>query len=393
MRAGARAITTRPVLAGALVVVAVGVMGVLYVVYGDDHSDIGSYHHYALAFFFPDGPARHLPIEYPPLALLPFSATLIPLGIDYGAAFTLVMALVFLGSCVVVARTAPPSVARAYVVYMLLAGPLTLLGRYDLVTTLVVLGAIVAARRGRWPLAYALLALAVLLKLYPVILLPVFAIEQWKTARGRLWAPPAIFGLLVLAGFGAAALVDPPGWLSPFRYALQRPVESESVPATALWLLSGLGSPGRLVHSFNSANVLSPTATVVAALSPIALAAGCVAVYVRHLTGRLSLGQACVACLAVVLVCSKVFSPQYLIWVLPLVAFEVGLDPLWIGVCVLTFLVYPVLFELTGLDAPFQATEFKPVFLTTVAIRNGLLLIAAWRALRGQAGAPAVATR
>jgi hypothetical protein len=378
-------------LTGAFVVLAVGVMGVLYVMYGDDHSDIGAYHNYALAFFFPDGAARHLPIEYPPLALVPFSVTLIPLGIDYGALFTLVMAVVFLASCVVVARAASLPVAKAYVIYMLLAGPLTLLGRYDLVTALVVLAAIVAAGHRRWPIAYALLALGVLLKLYPVILLPVFAIEQWRTARRRIWIPPAIFGLIVVACFGAAALIDPAGWISPFRYALQRPVESESVPATVLWLLSGLESPGNLVHSFNSANVVSPSATFVAALSPIALAAGCVAAYVRHLSGKLTLGQACLACLAVVLATSKVLSPQYLIWILPLVAFVVGLDPVWIGVCVLTFLVYPVLFELTGLASGGQATAFAPVFLATVATRNGLLLIAAWRALQGPARAPALA--
>jgi hypothetical protein len=366
-------------------------MAVLYVMYGDDHSDIGAYHNYGLAFFSPDGAARHLPIEYPPLALVPFSVTLIPLGIDYGAVFTLAMAVVFLASCVVVARTASPSVAKAYVIYMLLAGPLTLLGRYDLVTTLVVLSAVVAAGRRRWPMAYALLALGVLLKLYPVVLLPVFAIEQWKTDGRRLWLAPLIFGAIVVAGFAAAALIDPAGWISPFRYALERPVESESVPATALWLLSGLGSPGILVHSFNSANVVSPSATYVAALSPIALAAGCIAAYVRHLTGKLTLGQACLACLAVVLVASKVLSPQYLIWILPLVAFEVGLDPVWIGVCVLTFLVYPVLFELTGLASGGQATTYAPVFLATVAARNGLLLIAAWRALRGPARARALA--
>jgi hypothetical protein len=292
----------------------------------------------------------------------------------------------------VFARTASPTVTKAYIVYMLLAGPLTLLGRYDLVTTLVVLSAIIAAGRRRWPLAYALLALGVLLKLYPVVLLPVFAIEQWRTARRRMWIPTAIFGLIVLAGFGAAVLVDPAGWLSPFRYALQRPVESESVPATVLWVLSGLGSPGTLVHSFNSANMAGPTATFVAALSPVALATGCIAAYARQLAGKLTLRQACLACLAVVLVTSKVLSPQYLIWVLPLVALEVGLEPVWIGACVLTFLVYPVLFELTGLSGPLHATEFAPVFLMSAAARNGLLLIAAWRALRGPVRAPAVAT-
>src|SRR5579864_2343617 len=69
-----------------LMLVVLATLAYLYVRLGDDHSDIGGYHQDALAFFMPDGSARHLPPEYPALSLVPFSVTLIPAG-DFGVVF------------------------------------------------------------------------------------------------------------------------------------------------------------------------------------------------------------------------------------------------------------------------------------------------------------------
>jgi hypothetical protein len=380
-------------LVQASVLVAVGSYAALYVAFGDAHADIGIYHQYALAFLNATGISRPLPAEYPPLALLPFSLTLIPLdGVDFAAVFVAAMAAMFFASCVVAGRMSTRSAATAYVVYMLCAGPWTLVGRFDLVPSLVVLAAVVLAERRRWRPAYVVLALGVLLKLYPVFLLPLFVIDQRRHAGGRGFiGPPAIFGLVVGAGFAAAAIVAPGGWLSPFRYALQRPVEIESVPATLLWVVSGFGVPGRLEHSYNSLNLIAAGSGIVAAASGVALVVGCLIVYRRHATGDLGLRGACLACLCLVVATNKVLSAQYLIWMLPLVAFEVGLDPLWIGICILTFLIYPSLYVITGLSDGQRATAYEPGFLVTVATRNALLLLATWRAVRGPVGAPVVA--
>jgi Glycosyltransferase family 87 len=373
-----------------LVVAVVEVMVAFYLAFGDDHGDIGVYHNYAIAFF--QSVPRHLPTEYPALALAPFSITLFPAG-DYGVPYVLAMTVLVLGSMLVVALTTSRATATAYAVYMVLAGPWTLFGRYDLVVSLVVLLAVVAAGRGRWTIAYVLLALGVLLKLYPLFLLPVFAIEQWRADRDarRSAVGLTVFAGIVGAGVSLAAAIDFHGLTSPIRYALQRPVESESVPATVLWILSGFSSPGRLEHSFGSANVISGASGLVGAVSLLALLAGLAGIYALALTGRLRLRQACLACVLVVIVTNRVFSAQYVMWLLPLVAFEIGLDPLWIAICLLSFLVYPVMFEVTGLADAMPATAYSPAFLVVVAARNALLLVATWRLLRSPVARPAMA--
>ncbi len=363
------------------VVVAVEVMVAVYLAFGDDHADIGVYHSYAIAFF--QSVPRHLPTEYPALALAPFSITLFPAG-DYGVPYVIAMTMIVLGSMLVVALTTSRATATAYAVYMLLAGPWALFGRYDIVVSLVVLLAVIAAGRRRWKIASALLAVGVLLKLYPLFLVPVFAIEQWRADRDprRSAVGLAVFAGIVGAGVAVAAAIDFHGLTSPIRYALQRPVESESVPATVLWLLSGFSSPGRLEHSFGSANIISGASGLVGAASLLGLLAGLALIYAMALTGRLHLRAASLACLLVVIVTNRVFSAQYLMWLLPLVTFEIGLDPLWIAICLLSFLVYPVMFELTGLGDAMPATAYSPAFLVVVAARNALLLLATWRLLR-----------
>ena len=386
-------------LAQAAVPITIAALALVYIRFGDDHADIGGYHNDALAFFTPAaGAARHLPPEYPPLALLPFSVTLLP-GPDYGVVFVAAMALLFCAGAIVVARLTSRRVAAAYAFYLLLAGPWIVLGRFDLVPSLAVFVAVVAAVRGRWWTAYALLAAGVLLKLYPLFLLPLFLIEQWRQARprdlnaiARAAIAPGVFGALVLAVAGAAALADPGGWLGPIRYALSRPVQVESLPSTVLWLLSGFRAPSGVVHSFSSVNVVAAGAGIVETTAFVVLVAGIVAVSARLAAGALSLPRACLACLLLVVLTSRVLSPQYLVWLLPLVALELGVEPLWIGICIITLLAYPVLYELTGISDGQDATTFAPVFLATVAIRNALLVLAGWQVVRRPARVPAAAS-
>src|SRR2546422_700384 len=69
----------------------------------------------------------------------------------------------------------------AYVVYVLVGGFGVIVSRYDLVPALVTVAAIAAAERKRWPIAYVLLGLGVLLKIYPGVLLPAFLILQVRS--------------------------------------------------------------------------------------------------------------------------------------------------------------------------------------------------------------------
>jgi len=350
-------------------------------------SDVDVYHREALALW---AGGHHLPTEYPILALVPFSLTLLPAGVDYAWVFSFGMAALFLLGWIAVARMTGRRAGVAYVVYLLVAGFGVILSRYDLVPALVTVAAIAAAERKRWRIAYVLLGLGVLLKIYPVILLPILLIQQVRSGTSPPKAATSVlwFALTVAAGVAASIVLAGPGWLDPIRFAIQRPVQVESVPATVLSLASLLGWPAALDHTFNSFNITGPGDRAVSTLFAALFVIGSLFVLYRQATGRLTLRQACLACVCLLLATSKVLSTQYLIWVLPLVALELELDPMWILICVLTTLIFPGLYFLTALidqSPEATATAYTWPFLVAVATRNALLVAATFGVLGGSA--------
>ena len=377
--------------------------------------DVAEYHTYAVAFWQTRPYFSSLPVEYPPLAIIPFTLTLLPALTDYVTVFAVWMgALVLLGYGGFL-RFSTRRRGLIYVFYLVLGAAATLLARFDLVPALVTLAALWAAERRRFPLAYALLAAGILLKLYPVFLVPVVMVEQWRVVsrsasergvaapwealRGwraqprsaalRLWARlrthPAprqvalgvgiCAGLVVLA-FAVALAFDPSGALSGFNYAGARPLQVESTPASILWLGSLFGIPAAPDYSFTSLNFVGPLDIALKPLSAVALAGGCLWVYWRQARGKLSAGRAFLACLCVVLVTNKIFSPQYVIWVLPVVAYVEGFDLVWVAICFLTTLDFPIIYQLRH---PIWTVPYSPQFMPVLALRNGLLL---WVTLR-----------
>lgn len=392
------------------------------------NGDIKEYRAYALSFWTVHPLLRHLPVEYPPLAVLPFTLTLLPLlpslpnPVDV---FAVWMSVFVVLGYLWVRGQASRERAIAYAVLLLVGANSTVLSRFDLFPALATLGALFALRARRFTWAYVLLAAGILLKLYPAFLVPVAAIEQWRVlraprvpvrargrARGRarrravrpagrlrrawwslraeLWTEAVrqtalgllLCGALVGAAFGLAALFSPEGAFSGFTYASNRPLQIESTPASLLWLGTFFGLPAHDVYSFQSLNYIGPLDGLLKPLSAVALVAGCLIVYWRQLRGRLAVGQALVACLCVVLVANKVFSPQYLIWILPLVAVVDGLDGywLWLLVGVLTSFIYPFLyFDHSHINQ--VAADWR--FLPAIALRNALLVVVTVRAIRG----------
>jgi len=181
-----------------------------------------------------------------------------------------------------------------------------------------------------------------------------------------------------VVGFLLALALNPTGALSGFTYASDRPLQVESTPATLLWLGTLVGIPAHADFSFVSLNYVGPLDVILKPLSAVALVAGCLWSYWRQARGQLTIGQAFIACLCAVLVTNKIFSPQYLIWVLPFVAAEEGFDLVWLIICALTTTIFPYLY---GLRNPIQTVTFGWQFMPTVALRNLLLLYVTIRAL------------
>jgi hypothetical protein len=376
--------------------------------------DVFEYRDYAKAFWLDQPRFSAFPTEYPPLALLPFSLTLLPGFADARVSFGLGLSALFLAGYAAMWRLVSRAAARRYAWYLLPALQSTLLARYDLVPALAVLAALLAARGHRFPLAYALLAVGILLKLFPVVLLPALVVAQVRAAgasdaaagagvlgRGRaLWAAwarlrPALAGAalcvgLCAVGFLAPLLRNPSGAHAFLGYATDRPIQVESFPATLLWLSTFAGFAATHAYSFGSDTYLGALSGGVSLVLSVAMVVGCFAVYALQLAGRLSTERAFVACIALVLLGSKVFSTQYVTWVLPLAAVAGGdtlVTLVWLAICALTFLDYPMLY-------PFNQPSYTPfderLFMALVAVRNALLLLVSGRALLGFGRDPAL---
>lgn len=379
------------------------------------NGDVDEYYSYAQAFWAQHPLGHALPVEYPPLAIAPFTLTALPPGLDPHIAFAIWMGLLVLLGYYALVRLAGRVQAVCYIGYLLLGTAALLLARFDVVPALATLVALWCAQRRRYGRAYVLLAVGVLLKLYPIFLVPVILIDHWRAsaaathdgadadvwnpalwrrdigaAARRLWAHPAtmpvlrgaaLSGGIVLAGFLAAYLIDPAGAFSGFRYAGQRPLQVESTPASILWLGTLAGIPAHPDYSFVSLNFAGPLDILLKPLSALALAGGCLWVYWRQARGQLPLERAFLACVCVVLVTNKIFSPQYLIWVLPLVAYVEGFSMLWVAICVLTWIEFPIMYQWRH---PIWTVTYTSAFMPVVALRNGLLLWATLHAIIGR---------
>jgi hypothetical protein len=376
----------------ALVVVALLGWLVVYLHGPNDHGDITLYHRYALAFWTGPRPLRSLPAEYPLLSVIPFSLTLLPPLPDTVTVFALWMLVLLVAGLAAMARRESPRVAEVCAVYLAVGGFATLLGRYDLVPAAITVAAYWTARERRFTLAYALVAAGTLLKLYPGLLLPLVALEQYR-ALGRdplrslppwpVLAGVALCGGLVASGFAAARLLDPADWLGPLAYNAHRPIQIESVPATLLWA-SGLAgfrvSPNRSFHSYN---LVGPLAQPIGLAAEVAMVLGLLWVYWRTAAGRLDLGRGMAACLLVVICTGRVLSPQYLAWFLPLVAIvERDWDVAWLLVGAATTLVFPFAYREVHPVGSGPPPEFPLPLLGAIALRNVLLVAAAVRFLR-----------
>lgn len=356
------------------------------VVAGD--SDGGLYRHYALAFWTRSPLGHSLPAEYPPLSVLVFSLSLLPPGPAASAVFGAWMGTLALLLYWVTARLGSPRQAATLAVYLVLCGVGTLVGRFDLVPAALTLAVFWLAKRSRFGLAYAMLAVAILLKLYPAVLVPVVAIEQARHLRRagasrRRATLEAGAGMVVVAGIVAATLLGArwlagPGWAGAFTYLAGRPVQVESTPASLMWLASLAGMPLHPAGGFGSFNVSGAAAPVSSAIGDIGLLLGLPLVYWARLRGWLPLGRTMLLAVVLVVATSRVESTQYMIWIAVLAAVDEPFSPAWAVVFLLSSVIYPVGYALAGMDSTQPIPPAYPWgLMAIIALRNGLLVATA----------------
>jgi len=315
----------RAVLAAVVFVVAWWALGHWFFAHGRI-PDTPFYQGYGLELRNGAVPYRDFSLDYPPGALPVFAAPTYaghPTDIgDYQRWFARLMLACGLGVLAFVLLARPPLHGVALVALSpVLLGPLVL-SRYDLWPAAFVAASVAAFAGERPRLAWLALGCAVGAKLYPAVLVPVAIVWTLRRrGRGELWRGLAIFGVTVVAVFAPFALLAPHGvWLSVWDQ-VSRPIQVESLAAS---LLTTFGHPHAIL-STSSVSIaghhgLETLTTVVELVSLIVL-------WISFARGPAVPGRFfryAAACVCAFVAFGKVLSPQYLIWLVPLVALVRG---------------------------------------------------------------------
>jgi hypothetical protein len=201
-----------------------------------------------------------------------------------------------------------------------------ILTRFDLWPTALTLAALTALVWRRDRLGFGLLGVAVAAKLYPVVLVPLALSYVWRR-RGRR---EAIVCLGILAGVVALAFLPflalaPDGVAYSFGRQLGRPLQIESLGSSfflAAHHLFGLEIEMRSGHGSQNLDGLGPA--VAGVLLSIAQLAVLAWIWLRRPATAEELVRWSAAALVAFVTFGKVLSPQFLIWLVPLVPLVAG---------------------------------------------------------------------
>jgi hypothetical protein len=282
--------------------------------------DTPTYERYGDAIRAGEVPYRDFAVEYPPGALPVFAGP--TYAGDYATTFGWLMAVLGLACLGLVALAGAPWWSVAFVaVSPLLVGSFAF-SRFDFWPAALLTGALAALLADRHRLGWGLLGAAVAAKLYPAAIVPLAVVWTVRRRGGRELALSAAAGAAVLVvAFGPFLALSPGGVRSSLAGQLSRPLQIESLAAS---VLTTFGHPV-VVDSHGSQGLAGHG--VAAALSTLAAAAVLIALWVAFARGpadRDRLARYAAACICAFVVFGKVLSPQYLIWLVPLVALVGG---------------------------------------------------------------------
>jgi hypothetical protein len=316
-----------PLLLGALAVPSGGLFR------GAKFRDLHVYREYGDALLDGRIPYRDFFVEYPPGAMPLFAAPSLAPGNAYDPLFKALMticclAAIFSAAYVLDRAGAGPLRVGGAAVFLALVpialGPVSL-NTYDAWPASLVVAAAAALVAARGRLALGLLGAAAAAKLYAVLLAPLALAWLWQRAGRRAAAAALLaFGAVVTALVGPWLALSPGGVWDSIHSQVGRGLHTESLGASLLLAADRLGLyDARVVVS---APAVSrdlggglPEA-VASASAAVAVVAALVPGLVL-LRRRVEPGLLFAASVAGFLAFTKVLSPQYLVWLIPLAPF------------------------------------------------------------------------
>lgn len=304
---------------------------------GDAPADVALFKTFGERMLGGELPYRDFFVEYPPGALPAFVLPALGPSADYVVLFkslqigfgAAAVALVALTLALLGATNSRLYLGTAFVALAPLALGPTVLNRYDLWPAGLLAGALAALVAGRTTVGLAVLGGAVVAKGYALAVVPAALIYVW--ARGRRAELRRGVTAFALAAFLVTApfLVTGPGGLRhAFTIQTSRGLHIESLGGSLLAAADRLGLYGAKVVSgfaFELDGSLPDAVAFVATLAQLGALAAVWLVFRRGPATGQRLAVAAAAAVVAFAAFGKVLSPQFLIWLIPLVPLAGGL--------------------------------------------------------------------
>jgi uncharacterized membrane protein len=329
--------------------------------------DLNLYYRSSLYLLQGKLPYRDFDLEYPPFALIAFILPrILTLGLtnnSYIYAFFFVIQNVFFSSIntilllnIISKSNSQPHKILALIFYTLFAAIVSpvMLWRYDLFPTLLTVLALVTVISLRPTFAGIFLGFGIAAKLYPVILLPVFTVYYFANRSYRailnLWLGTVGTVFLIFLPF----IITSHGKFFYFlTYHKERGLQIESFSAGIISLIHKFGFiEVKTIAGYGSRNIVSPLNDIILGLLPwlliVLYSVMLINCFYRFREDRYdnqvvknkSLVAYSLLALLIFIVTSKVFSPQYIVWIVPFAAL---LKPrqliLMLGICLTTYIM------------------------------------------------------
>jgi hypothetical protein len=284
--------------------------------------------------------------EYPqiPTALFGFNH-LFSMGLEelhlqkfvYTAIFSLEMMIALYLSFKILLEMLPPE--RINVAYFVLLPPIIYYAacRFDILPALFCLIALNAVRKKRWMIAGFMLALATLTKWYPALIFPGFLIYASKQEGKFQWKMLWLFLLTGLLTVAASFLINgSESVLAPYVFQSSRYMEHIALPVLLENMFGNIG----LINS-----------KVYFMIFFILQISGSLLVFSIKLDSLDALSNYCVIVIGVFVLFSRIWSPQWFIWIILFLILSAKSLPdllLIISYSSISYLNFPLLFDFYG---------------------------------------------
>jgi hypothetical protein len=359
-----------------------------HTIYKIQYSATGLYFGFASKVLEGSIPYHDFAFEYPPFSLLFFilprlgASTWLTFSMYYQAE-VIVFDIIGVFIMYKIARKLgnPPWLLLAiYTLCILAMGPI--IGQqFDIFPAVMSLLAIYLFWTGKHKTAWAILALATLTKIYPAVIAPIFLIYYIRNGQmNRLWQGLITFGAVGLIILLPFLITDPASLRTLYDYHALRGIQLESTYSAFLLAADKLDMISiRTAFSFGSWNLMGTAADILAKLSTYFLAILLLLaygfIYLRTKKGKpniMQLGSFSTLVILITLFASKILSPQYIIWLIPLLPLVSGRwwQTVWIAFMVagvLTYYLFPWNYiELTRIENQAVMVLFARDFLLIV---------------------------